>query len=63
VLSNVEVAVTVKLVAVSFAATVKSPLALMVVIAELLPVTVQVTVWGGLFVPCTAAKNCCVAPR
>ena len=41
--------------------TVKRPFGLIVVPA-LPPVTVQVTVWGGLLVPVTLALNCWVEP-
>ena len=59
--SAVEVALTVSVVAVSLAATVKRPLVLMVVPAPP-PVTVQVTVFTKLPVPETAALNCRAVP-
>jgi len=58
--SAVEVALTVKVVAVSPAATVKVPLVILVPVIP--PVTDHVTVVAGLFVPCTVAVNACVPP-
>ena len=62
VVSTVEVACTVKLAAVSSAATVSRPVLLTCVSALLLPVTLQVTVCAGLFVPVTVALSCTVEP-
>ena len=59
--SSVEVATTVRVSAVSSAATVRRPSVVMVV-PSLSPRTVQVTVWAGLFSPMTEAVNCCVPP-
>jgi hypothetical protein len=59
--STVEVAFTVKLVAVSLAATVKAPAVLMVV-PETPPSTVHVTVCAGLLIPVTVAVKLWVSP-
>ena len=56
VLSTVEVALTVKVVAVSPAATVKLPVFAMLV-PVMPPSTVHETVCAGLFVPVTDAEN------
>jgi hypothetical protein len=60
VASTVEVAFTVKLVAVSPEPTDNTPLELM--LEAVLPVTDHVTVWAGLLVPSTVALNCWVFP-
>jgi hypothetical protein len=57
--SRVEVAWTVKVVALSAAATVRRPVVLMLVPVEP-PVTDQVTPWSGLLSPVTVASNCWV---
>jgi hypothetical protein len=59
--SAVDIALTVRLVAVSPDATVKSPLVLMLVPLPP-PETVHVTVWTGLLLPLTSAINCKVCP-
>jgi hypothetical protein len=56
------VALTVKVVAVSSAPTVSKPEELMFVFEEVLPSTLQLTVWGGLLLPFTTALNSWVAP-
>jgi len=58
--STVEVALTVKVVAVSPAATVRFPSVILVPVMP--PVTVHVTVCAGLLVPVTVAENACVPP-
>ena len=55
-LSRVEVAFTVRVVACSSAATVSSPF--VTVVPLLPPSTLHVTVWSGPFSPCTVAANC-----
>ena len=59
--STVEAALTVRLAAVSLAATVKSPEAFIFVPLPP-PETVHVTVWTGLLAPLTVALNCRVCP-
>jgi hypothetical protein len=59
--STVEAALTVRIVALSLAPTVRRPLELMLVPFPP-PSTVQETVWTGLLFPLTAAVNCWVAP-
>jgi len=59
--SFVEVALTVRVDAVSLEATVKFPLLFMEVPVTP-PVTDQLTVCSGLLVPATVAVNCCVLP-
>jgi hypothetical protein len=61
VASTVELALTVRLTALSSAATDRTPAALIVVLAPP-PLTDQVTVWAGLPVPATVALKAWVAP-
>ena len=56
VVSSVEVAVTVKVSAVSSRATISRPSSIVVPAPP--PVTDHVTVWSGLLVQFTVAKNC-----
>ena len=60
-----DVAITIRVAFVSVCATVSTPLALMVdgTASPAWFVTVHVTAWDGLFVPCTVAVNVCVWPR
>ncbi len=57
-----DVAITVRLVAVSSASTVSRPEELIVVFASLLPSRLQITVLSNEPVPITFAINCCVLP-
>jgi hypothetical protein len=61
VVSTVEVALTVKVAALSSTATERTPAGLMAVPAPP-PLTDQVTVWAGLFVPLTVALKVAVPP-
>jgi hypothetical protein len=61
VVSTVEVAVTVRVAALSLAATERTPPALIVVPTPP-PLTNQVTVWAGLLVPVTVALKVAVPP-
>jgi hypothetical protein len=60
--SYVEVALTVRLDAVSFAPTVRTP-SLVILVPKLALSTLQVTVWAGLPVPSTVAVKVWVSPR
>jgi hypothetical protein len=60
--STVDVALMVRVVAVSLAATVSTPSVFILVSVLLFPLTVQVTVWAGLPVPVTAAVKVRVPP-
>jgi hypothetical protein len=62
VVSTLEVALTVRAVALSPAATVRRPTALMAVPLSVAPSTDQATTWEGLFSPATSALNCWVPP-
>jgi hypothetical protein len=59
--STVEVASTVRLVALSLVATVKTP-PVVIDVPVPPPLTVQFTVWAGLLVPCTVALKVWFAP-
>lgn len=62
VVSAVEVALTVSVAAVSPAATVNKPALAVILVPDIPPVTVHVTVCAGLLVPFTVALNCRVMP-